>query len=98
HRTDLRVGTVLGADPDRSCLEVRSVEGHSEQLHYDHLIVALGSVSRTFPIPGLIEHAVGFKTLPEAIALRNRVIRSFEAAETLDDESERASYLNFVFV
>src|SRR5207244_11731925 len=93
HRTDLRVGTVLGANPDRNCLQVQSVEGHVEDLRYDHLIVALGSVSRTLPIPGLAEHAVGFKTLPEAIALRNRVIRSLEAAETLENRHERAAYL-----
>jgi NADH dehydrogenase len=98
HHTDLRVGNVLGADPARNTLRIKAVEGHVEELEYDHLIVALGSVSRTFPIPGLVEHAVGFKTLPEAIALRNRVIRSLEAAETLDDERERESYLGFVFV
>jgi NADH:ubiquinone reductase (H+-translocating) len=98
HRTDLRVGTVIGANPDRNCLKVQSMEGHVEELGYDHLIVALGSVSRTLPIPGLAEHAVGFKTLPEAIALRNRVIRALEAAETLDDPAAREPYLNFVFV
>src|SRR5881227_1521043 len=86
HRTDLRLGTVVGGEPDRNRITVRSLEGDVEDLTYDHLIVALGSVSRSLPIPGLAEHAVGFKTLPEAIALRNRVIRSLEAAETLDDE------------
>jgi NADH dehydrogenase len=98
HRTDLRLGTVVGADPDRNCLRVESAEGHVEELGYDHLIVALGSISRTFPIPGLAEHAIGFKTLPEAIALRNRLLRCFEAAETLEDPDERAAYLTFVFV
>src|SRR3954462_4069179 len=98
HRTDLRVATVLGADPERNCLRVDTVEGHSEELTYDHLLVALGSISRTLPIPGLAEHAVGFKTLPEAIALRNHVVRSLEAAETLEDPKLRESYLNFVFV
>src|SRR3954469_14417588 len=67
-RTDLRLGQVLGAKPERSSLQVQTLEGHEEDLHYDQLVVALGSVSRTFPIPGLKEHAIGFKTLPEAIA------------------------------
>src|SRR3954468_20705644 len=98
HRTDLRVGMVVGAEPDRNCLRVQMIEGHTEDIKYDHLIVALGSVSRTLPIPGLAEHAIGLKTLPEAIALRNRVIGSLEAAETLDDPDKRAPYLNFVFV
>src|SRR5436190_7892881 len=97
-RTDLRLGAVVGADPDANCLRVQTLEGHAEDLHYDQLIVALGSVSRTLPIPGLKEHAIGFKTLPEAIALRNRVIGNLERAETLDSEVERAPYLTFVFV
>src|SRR6059036_2776302 len=67
-RTDLRLGRVCEAHPDRSTVTVATAEGHHEELVYDQLIVALGSVSRTLPIPGLAEHAVGFKTLPEAIA------------------------------
>jgi NADH:ubiquinone reductase (H+-translocating) len=97
-QTDLRLGQVLGANPATSCLKVQTLEGHEEDLYYDQLVVALGSVSRTFPIPGLKEHAIGFKTLPEAIALRNRVIGNLERAETLDDETDRAPYLTFVFV
>jgi NADH:ubiquinone reductase (H+-translocating) len=96
--TDLRLGRVTGADPERRCLRVESLEGHTEELIYDHLIVALGSVSRTLPIPGLAEHAIGFKTLPEAIALRNRVLRCLELAESLEDPEQRAQYLTFVFV
>ncbi|HEU4656331.1 MAG TPA: NAD(P)/FAD-dependent oxidoreductase [Capillimicrobium sp.] len=98
HRTDLRLGTVVGANPDAKCIRVQSAEGHREDLRYDHLIVALGSISRTLPIPGLAEHAIGFKTLPEAIALRNRLLYCFEAAETLEDPAERQAYLTFVFV
>src|SRR5215213_8024360 len=66
HRTDLRLGQVSGADPAQSCLVVDTLEGHTERIKYDHLIVALGSVSRTLPIPGLAEHAIGMKTLPDA--------------------------------
>src|SRR4051794_41666726 len=74
-RSELIVGTVLGADPDRNVLGVSAHGGGVSELSYDHLVVALGSVSRTLPIPGLAEHAVGFKTLAEAIALRNHVIQ-----------------------
>src|SRR6476659_2592326 len=95
---DLRLGTVVGAAPDHGRLSVRGPEGDLEELAYDHLIVALGSISRTFPIPGLAEHAIGFKTLPEAIALRNRLLRSFEIAEAMEDGREREAYLTFVFV
>jgi NADH dehydrogenase len=67
-------------------------------MRYDHLIVALGSVSRVLPVPGLAEHGVGFKTLPDAIALRNRAILHLEIAESIDDPELRRSYLTFVFV
>jgi NADH dehydrogenase len=95
---DLRLGRVTAAFPDRDCICVTSLEGHREEIEYDHLIVALGSVSRTLPIPGLAEHAVGFKTLPEAIALRNRLIQTLEMAESLEDPEARAEYLTYVFV
>jgi NADH dehydrogenase len=71
--------------------------GHGE-LRYDQLIVALGSVARTFPVPGLVEHAIGFKTLADAIALRNRVIFMLETAEAIADARVRAEHLTFVFV
>jgi NADH:ubiquinone reductase (H+-translocating) len=97
-RTDLRLGRVTGANPERNTISVDTIEGHGEEIEYDHLIVALGSVSRTLPIPGLAQHAIGFKTLSEAIALRNRVLLSLEMAETLDDDERRAAYLSYVFV
>src|SRR5918994_1418608 len=67
--TDLRLGQGCGADPVAQCLRVNTIEGHEENIRYDHLIVALGSISRTLPIPGLAEHAIGFKSLSEGIAL-----------------------------
>src|SRR6187549_3221247 len=62
--TELRIGPVLDGDPDRNVLRVESIEGSAEELRYDQLIVALGSVSRTLPVPGLAEHGIGFKSLP----------------------------------
>lgn len=96
--TDLRLGRVTGADPERRRLLVDTIEGHGEEIAYDHLIVALGSVSRTLPIPGLAEHGIGFKTLSEAIALRNRLLLTMEMAETLDDPAQRRELLTYVFV
>jgi NADH:ubiquinone reductase (H+-translocating) len=89
---------VLGADLDRRVVDVRSLTGREEELPYDQLIVALGSTSRTLPIPGLAEHALGFKTLAEAIALRNRLVQSLEQAEIEEDEAARRALLTFVFV
>jgi NADH dehydrogenase len=95
---DLRLGRVTGADPSRNVVDVDMLEGHHEQISYDHLIVSVGSVSRTLPVPGLAEHAHGFKSLPDAIGLRDRVVRNFEAAETIDDLDRRREYLTYVFV
>jgi NADH:quinone reductase (non-electrogenic) len=97
-RTHLRLGTVVGGTPDAKALQVRTLKGTVEDLSYDHLVVALGSVSRTLPIPGLAEHGIGFKSLPEAIELRNHVLRTLEVAETLEDPEERKKWLTYVFV
>jgi NADH dehydrogenase len=96
--TDLRLGRVMGATPERNALQVRSMAGSTEDLQYDQLVVALGSVSRTLPIEGLAEHALGFKSLPDAIALRNHLIQTLEVAETLEDAAERTAWLTYVFV
>jgi NADH dehydrogenase len=97
-RTELRLGNVVGADPAARELHVDGLDGARRKVGYDQLIVALGSVSRTLPIPGLAEHAIGFKTLSEAIALRNRLLWMLETAESIDDPDERKPYLGFVFV
>jgi NADH dehydrogenase len=94
----LRLGQIAGASPERKVVHVRSLDGNVEDLSYDHLIVAVGSVSRTLPIPGLAEHGKALKSLPEAIALRNHVIRTLEIAETLEDGDDRREYLTYVFV
>ena len=96
--TDVRLGQVTGADPDARRLDFVRPDGHEVSIEYDHLIVALGSVSRVLPIPGLAEHGIGFKTLSEAIALRNRALVNLEIAEALDTPEERAPWLSFVFV
>ena len=97
-RTHMRLARVTGADPTRSELHVSGPEGPEEPLRYDQLIVALGSVSRVLPVPGLAEHGLGFKTLSDAIALRNRALLHLEIAESLDDAELRREYLTFLFV
>ena len=97
-RTELHLGRVTGADLARQVVFVRTAAGHDEELSYDQLVVSLGSVSRTLPIPGLTDHALGFKTLSEAIAWRNRLVLTLEEAETLADEQEREGLLTYVVV
>src|ERR687886_375695 len=97
-RTEVVLGRVTGLDADRSTLLLHSADGRDEELRYDHLILALGSVTRVPPVPGLAEHGLGFKTLADAVAIRNRVVLNLEVAESLDDPEQRRQFLNFVFV
>ncbi|HEY1687266.1 MAG TPA: NAD(P)/FAD-dependent oxidoreductase [Solirubrobacteraceae bacterium] len=97
-RTELLVGRVDSGDPQQRTITVKRVDGEQVTVSYDRLLVALGSVSRTLPIPGLAEHAIGFKSLADATALRNRILTCLDIAETLEDPEERAPYLSFVFV
>jgi len=97
-RTALVIGRVTGAAPARRTVGVRRIDGEQLELAYDQLIVALGSVSRTLPIPGLAEHGIGFKSLSDATALRNQVLNCMDIAESLEDPALRAEYLGFVFV
>jgi NADH dehydrogenase len=95
---DLLLGRVTGADPGVNELYVRTLDERDETLRYDQLVVALGSVSRVLPIPGLADHALGFKTLADAIAVRNRALLNLEIAESLPDDESRREYLTFVFI
>ncbi|MGN9840735.1 NAD(P)/FAD-dependent oxidoreductase [Nonomuraea sp. H19] len=73
-------------------------EGQSREVAYDVLVMAAGSISRTLPIPGLIDIGIGFKTVGEAIALRNRVLHLLDVAESTDDPEVRRRALTFVVV
>ncbi|MEV6503591.1 NAD(P)/FAD-dependent oxidoreductase [Streptomyces prunicolor] len=70
----------------------------TEELAYDELVLAPGSIARTLPIPGLAEHGVGFKTVEEAIGLRNHVIEQMDIASSTRDPAIRDAALTFVFV
>lgn len=72
--------------------------GDTLTVDYDELVVALGSVSRTLPIPGLAEFGIGFKYVEEAINLRNRVLGHIARAATTSDPALRRRLLTFVFV
>ncbi|MEV5008691.1 NAD(P)/FAD-dependent oxidoreductase [Streptomyces sp. NPDC093064] len=72
--------------------------GGTEKLAYDELVLAPGSVSRTLPIPGLVDYGIGFKTVEEAIGLRNHVIEQMDIASSTRDPAIRDAALTFVFV
>jgi len=96
-RTNLRLGAVTAHDPAARTVELTDHDGESEEIHYDQLVIALGSVSRLLPVPGL-ERAIGFKSLADAIWLRNHLVETLEAANATDHPERRQEYLTYVFV
>jgi NADH dehydrogenase len=97
-RTYLRLGAIVGHDPEAKTVTLRAKYGETETLPYDQLLLSLGSVSRVLPVPGLAEHAVGFKSLADAIYLRNHVVETLEEANATEDPARREQLLTYVFV
>ncbi|AVT31403.1 NADH dehydrogenase FAD-containing subunit [Plantactinospora sp. BC1] len=91
-------GTVTRIEHDRKTAVVQPIIGPAREIEYDHVVVAPGSVSRTLPIPGLAEHGIGFKTIGEAIYLRNHVLDRLDVAAATTDPDVRRCALTFVFV
>jgi NADH dehydrogenase len=96
--TRLRLGVVTGRDAARRTVTMTDSEGVEHELRYDRLVVAHGSVSRVIPVPGLEQHAIGFKSLSDAIWLRNHVVEALEAADATDDPERREELLTFLVV
>jgi NADH dehydrogenase len=91
-------GRVTGVDHARRFATIENCAGHVEQLGYDVLVMAPGSIARTLPIPGLAEHGIAFKTIGEAIYLRNHVLSCLEAADATLDPRLRRELLSFVVI
>jgi len=72
--------------------------GDSYELEYDQVVVTAGSVSRTFPIPGVADVAIGMKSIEEAVAVRDRLIDNFHRAANLPAGPERERLLTVVVV
>ena len=98
-RTRVVLGAVDGIDTAKRTATIRPPEGPPLTLGCDHLVIALGSTTRMpAAVPGLAEHAVGFKTLAEAIWLRNRVLENLEIADATGDDAARRALLTLVLV
>ena len=96
--TRIVIGEVSEIDHAGRAATVLTEDAQSLEIGYDVVVVGAGSRSRVLPVPGLAERGIGFKSVAEAIYLRNHVIgRLDEAAETPDAERRRAA-LTFVFV
>jgi NADH dehydrogenase len=91
-------GAITRIEHSRRTATVQPIIGPPLEIEYDQIIVAPGSVSRTLPIPGLREHGIGFKTIGEAIYLRNHVLDRLDVAAATTDAETRRRALTFVFV
>jgi len=94
---ELILGSVTALDLERHTAAIETEEG-PQTVEWRELVLALGAVPRTVPVPGLGEHALSFKTLADAIYLRNHVLQQLEAADGALDDDDRARRLTFVFV
>ncbi|MBT0992869.1 NAD(P)/FAD-dependent oxidoreductase [Cellulomonas sp. DKR-3] len=95
---DVLQGKVSQINHAERTVQITPEEGEPYWVTYDHLIVGLGSVARTLPIPGLAEQAIGFKNVEEAIAVRNHILNRIEVASSTWDPELRRRMLTFVFV
>ena len=87
---ELLLGRVTALDEERRRRRAsRPTRPATYDVEYEQFVVALGAVARTLPVPGLAEHALGFKDLADAIHLRNHVLRELEAADAALDPAER---------
>jgi NADH dehydrogenase len=94
---ELILGDVKSLDLEGRTAAVETGDGE-QTVAWRELVLALGAVPRTLPVPGLAEHALSFKSLADAINLRNHVLHQLETADAARDEEERSRRLTFVFV
>lgn len=90
-------GRALSIDADDRSIEV-ATETRTVHIPYDLLLLAPGAVTRMRDIPGLAEHAVGFKTAAEALYLRELVLSQLEIADSEPDPVRQQSRMTFVVV
>ncbi len=96
---DFRMAEVCGISLDEKVVMYQLQESEAvERIGYDHLVIALGSVTRLPDVPGLREHGWEMKSLSDAVALRDRAISMLELAEATNDPQKRREMLHFVVV
>jgi NADH:ubiquinone reductase (H+-translocating) len=94
----LVLGAVRNIDLERRTVRWTDPEQRPGEITYDRLVIAVGSVNKLLPIPGVAEHAHGFRGIPEALYLRDHMTRQLELADAADDKEERAARTTFVVV
>ena len=97
-RSTVVAGEVTRVEHARRALQVRPADGGDVELGYDVIVITAGAVTRTFPIPGIAEHAIGMKHVEEAVAIRDTLLTSFDRASVLPPGPERQRLLTVTFV
>jgi NADH dehydrogenase len=94
----LVLGEVDGFDLDGRSISYTDPEGGTGKLGYHRLVIAVGSVNKLLPVPGIAQHAHGFRGISEALYLRDHITRQIEMAANAADEAERQARCTFVVV
>lgn len=97
-RTEILTARVTGIDHASKKATINPAIGDSWEFEYDTIIVTAGAVSRTFPIPGVADFAIGLKTIEEAVAVRDQVMSNFDKAAMLPAGPERDRLLTFTVI
>jgi NADH dehydrogenase len=97
-KTRFVLGTVHHVDPEQQVVHWTGPEGSAGQVGYDRVILTVGSVNKLLPIPGLADHAHGFRSIAEAMYLHDHILRQLELASVAADPEERRARCTFVVV
>lgn len=97
-KTKIVAAKVTGISHAGKVATITPIAGDPYELEYDQIVVTAGAVSRTFPIPGIAENAIGLKTIEEAVAIRDRLMSNFDRASVLPPGPERDRLLTVVVV
>src|SRR3984893_9031516 len=92
------LGTVSHVDPQRKRVRGAGPDGSSGEIGYDRVILTAGSVNKLLPIPGIADYAHGFRSIAEAMFLRDGITRQLELASVATDPAERDARCTFVVV
>ncbi len=97
-KTEVVTAEVTSIDHSRKRATITPEVGQAWEHEYDHVVVTAGAVSRTFPIPGVADNAIGLKAIEEAAAIRDAILTNFAKAANLPAGPERDRLLTFVVV
>jgi NADH dehydrogenase len=97
-RTNVVTAKVTKVDHASKTATITPEVGDAWQMEYDQIVMTAGAVSRTFPIPGVADEAIGLKTIEEAEAIRDRLLTNFQKAANLEAGPERDRLLTTVVV